>query len=201
MKKSTLYSFSRCAFIAAFGSLMIFAHPSVAKAGKLPTLFSGGLKFGIARGRQLVSVQGARQLKDDVYIGALSRRRRAEATGGDEDASTSNKFHINLKELSSLNCADGCTATFALIKSDQCNSANAHGSALEFPLEEEVSFDNTDIKDDEDAPDNGWVTDSFRVLKKEDAPMMLILMLHLLHQSPWPNSSPLPPWLLSSSIL
>jgi hypothetical protein len=86
-----------------------------------------------------------------------------------EDTTQSNLLHINLQELSSLNCKDGCTAAFALITSDQCNSTEALDAALEFKLEEDLTFDTTHIESDEDAPDVGWVTKSFRELMTDSA--------------------------------
>lgn len=177
MKKSTLYSFSCCTFIAALGSLTIFAHQSQANApgyaswfgspaGKrlLSGQFINTLDPTFDRNRQLSKTEiPHRKVWTQVGMGD-SYSRGLEATGDGEDASPSNKFHINLKELPSLNCADGCTATFALITSDQCNSTDAQDTALEFTLEEEVTFDTTDMKIDEDAADNGWVTESFREL-------------------------------------
>jgi hypothetical protein len=163
--KSSLFTFT-----TSLGFLTIFVHVSGAAA-------AGGIAQGVLfkadrSGAWRYTAPGInRQLEGDeavVYLQAQSARKRRrtllEATGKeDEDATPPNLFRINLQELSSFfDCQDGCTAAFALITSDQCNSTDAQDSALEFKLQNEITFDTTDIESDVDASDYGWATEPFR---------------------------------------
>ncbi|KAL7449936.1 hypothetical protein ACHAWC_001945 [Mediolabrus comicus] len=168
--KSSCRNFFSCWFIASVLVLLtIFAHQSEA-AIPAANVILGANQIRSATYWQAELSQ--RQLKQNIspllYVNIrhqLSLARRLEATGDEDDATPSNLLHLNLQELPSLlDCQDGCKAEFALITSDQCNSTDAQDTALEFKLEEELTFDKTHITDDEDAPDNGWATKPFREL-------------------------------------
>ena len=173
MKSSYRNFFSFYAFIAA--SLTIFANQS--EALKQNYLKSRDLKerndriilvgrapsYAQEFQRQQLAQLGSSDAYMNLHMTEDLVARGLEATGAEEDATPSNLLHLNLQELS-LDCQDGCKAALALITSDQCNTAEAQDSALEFTLEEEITVDKTHIESDEDAPDYGWATKPFREL-------------------------------------
>jgi len=161
-------------YIAAALGLLTIAHQSEARflggdlnAAPAPVILrSSGFSRIKAFSRRQLSGWGEKgYFRAVAYVVAPIGRRQLEATEDDEGAAPSNLFHINLQELSSLlDCQEGCTAAFALIPSDQCNTTDALNSALKYKLEEEITFDPTHMKKDEDAPDYGWATKPFREL-------------------------------------
>lgn len=136
--KSTCRNFFSCWFIAAvLGLLTIFANQSVAafEGGLYNSNMDGLLRDSDMKTFPVILEKQHRQLMKKIigyaYLKTTHVGRRLEETGEDEDATPSNLLHINLKELSSLfDCQYGCTAEFALVTSDQCNSTDALNSGL-----------------------------------------------------------------------